>query len=329
MAERNDNGVRSILELRNLSIAFDSSAGPIHAVRDVSLEIHQSEALSLVGETGCGKSTIALAILSLLHSHKQSGDILYRNRENRLLTRPDWKRIRSREIGIVFQDARSALNPVLTVLDHLIETLQAHQEISKPEARAKGMDLLREVGIQKGQEKLYPFELSGGMCQRVGIALGICNNPRLLIADEPTTAIDSAMQSHMMDLLQKLKEHHHLALLLISHDLPLISQVSDRISVMYHGRIVESGLKDEVLTAPAHPYTQGLLRCQPSLRHHHEENALAAIPGAVPRTGQEFQGCAFAPRCSRSENRCHESPPAARKLSGTRWVACINAGKNL
>ena len=210
-------------------------------------------------------------------------------------------------------------------MDHFIETLRTHQALSKREARARALELLQEVGIQAGEEKFHPFELSGGMCQRVGIALGIYNRPQLLVADEPTSAVDSAIQTQVLDLLQRMKQRYGLALLLISHDLPLISQVSDRISVMYHGRIVESGLTEEVLTAPAHPYTRNLLQCQPSFLSHHEENPLAAIPGSVPSAGQEFPGCSFAPRCIRSEPRCRESVPAARALSSTHLVSCISA----
>jgi oligopeptide/dipeptide ABC transporter ATP-binding protein len=216
----------------------------------------------------------------------------------------------------------------MTVLDLLVETLRSHQTLSRKEARVKALELLHEVGIQEGQEKLYPFELSGGMAQRVGIALGICNGPQLLIADEPTSAVDSAIQARTLDLLRRLKQRYGLALLLISHDLALISQVSDRISVMYHGRIVESGLKEEVLAAPAHPYTRCLLQCQPSFSNHHEKSPLAAIPGAVPPAGQEFPGCAFASRCSRLEPRCRESAPVARDLSITHKVECVHPHLN-
>jgi oligopeptide/dipeptide ABC transporter ATP-binding protein len=185
------------------------------------------------------------------------------------------------------------------------------------------MDLLRDVGISTGQERFYPFQLSGGECQRIGIALAICNNPRLLIADEPTSALDSTIQAQILDLLQLMKQRYGLALLLISHDLPLISQVADRISVMYHGRIVESGLTKEVFASPAHPYTRGLLQCQPALYHHHETHPLAAIPGAIPAPGEDFPGCAFAPRCPYAEHQCKESVPAERELSKTHRVLCL------
>ncbi len=324
MQVRNEPGALPILEIRNLSVTYHSSSGPIPAVRGVSLKIGAGETLSLAGETGSGKSTIALAMLGLLDGCHQSGDIIYRGRGIQSSSGTEWKRIRSREIGIVFQDTRSTLNPALTVLDHLVETLRAHQALSKRKALATAMELLREVGFQEGEGKFHPFELSGGMCQRVGIALGLCNSPQLLVADEPTSAVDSAIQTQMLDLLQRMKQRYGLAILLISHDLPLISKVSDRISVLYHGRIVESGRTEEVLAAPAHPYTRNLLQCQPSFLNHHVENPLAAIPGSIPSAGQQFPGCSFAPRCTRSEPRCQESVPVARALSSTHVVSCIN-----
>jgi oligopeptide/dipeptide ABC transporter ATP-binding protein len=316
-------GFSPLLEIRDLSIAYRSYGEPVQAVRNVSLQVRASETVSLVGESGSGKSTVALAVLGLLPGCGLSGEILYQGRDMKSFTESEWTGIRSREIGIVFQDARSALNPVMTILHHLTETLRAHQPFSRKESRTRASEILREVGIPEGREKLYPFEFSGGMCQRAGIALGICNRPQLLIADEPTSAIDSAIQAQILDLLKRMKEHYRLALLLISHDLPLVAQVSDRIAVMYHGRVVESGLKEEILTAPAHPYTQSLLQCQPSFQSHHEKNPLTAIPGAVPRAEQEFPGCPFAPRCSRSESRCWKTIPPAREISSAHLVECI------
>ncbi len=314
-----------VLEVRNLSVAYPTPSAPIHAVRGVSLQICEGETLSLVGETGSGKSTLALAVLGLLDHPVQSGEILFQGRAIHSLTRGEWKRLRSREIGMVFQDSRSALNPVITILDHMIETIRAHQKLSRRDARDRGIDILREVGIPEAQGNLYPFELSGGTCQRAGIALAVCNKPRLLIADEPTSAIDVAIQAQILDLLQSMKERHGLSLLLVSHDLPLIAQVSDRICVMYCGRIVESGDMGVILGAPAHPYTRNLVRCQPSLNHHHEINRLSPVPGALPGAGQEFTGCAFAPRCSLADPRCRESTPSACTITATHAAACFNA----
>jgi oligopeptide/dipeptide ABC transporter ATP-binding protein len=322
-AEKTESADPPILEIRNLTVTYRTSFEPVHAVRGASLYLEKGETLSLVGETGSGKSTVALAILGLLDHHEQSGEILYRGCPIHSLSPREWRKIRSREIGIVFQDMRNALNPVLTILDHMVETLRAHQEISKKDALGKAKAFFREVGITEAQEKLYPFELSGGTCQRAGIALGLCNSPHLLIADEPTSAIDTALQAQILALLQQLKNRYGLALLLISHDLPLVSLISDRISVLYHGRVVESGLKGEVLGSPSHPYTFGLIQCQPSFAHNYDQNPLVAIPGVMPGANQEFPGCAFAPRCSRSEPRCLGSIPAARRRSETHEVECF------
>jgi peptide/nickel transport system ATP-binding protein len=321
----NEPAPSSILDVQDLTISYRSTSGPIPAVRGVSIQICAGETLALVGETGSGKSTVALAVLGLLENQEQTGKIFFNGHRTQSLTRGEWNKMRSMEIGIVFQDPRSALNPVLTIMDHLMETLGTHQTLSKKAARVKALALLQEVGIQEEQAKLHSFELSGGTCQRAGIALALCNSPRLLIADEPTSSIDTAVQAQILGLLQRMQARYGLALLLISHDLPLISQVSDRVSVMYHGRIVESGLKEEVMAAPAHPYTRSLLQCQPSFLHHHQENPLAPIPGSIPKAGEELPGCAFSPRCSLSEPRCEKSVPAACKLSRTRWVACIHA----
>jgi oligopeptide/dipeptide ABC transporter ATP-binding protein len=315
-----------LLEVRHLSVTYPSASGEVHAVREISLDVLESETLALVGETGSGKSTLALAILDLLdrYAKVEIGDILFEGRTIRSLGQDGWRSVSGRKIGIVFQDTRSALNPVLTVEDHLVETIGAHQRISNKEARARSSDLLQEVGIPKGHGKLYPFELSGGISQRVGIALAICNKPRLLIADEPTSAVDSMIQIQILDLLMTMKQRHGLSLLLISHDLALVSQVADRVSAMYHGRIVESGLKEEVIAAPAHPYTQGLLQCQPGLQHHHETYPLTAIPGSLPTPGQNFSGCAFAPRCGYSEPKCEEAVPGWMEVSKTHRAACIH-----
>jgi oligopeptide/dipeptide ABC transporter ATP-binding protein len=297
----------------------------IQAVRNVSFKISAGETLAIVGETGSGKSTCALSLLGLLgyQAHVESGEILFEGRSLRQLKSREWKSIRGRKIGMTFQDASGALNPILSIEDHLIETLRAHQKLSKKRARIRALEILHEVGISKGKEKLYPFELSGGASQRVGIALAICNNPRLLVADEPLSAMDAILQAHIIDLLRLLKLHYNLALLLISHDLSLIPQLADRISVMYQGRIVETGLKDEILFSPAHPYTRGLIESRPDLKHHHETRPLAAIPGTMPMPGENLPGCPFAPRCRYSEPQCRRAVPDEAVLSQTHRAACM------
>lgn len=314
-----------LLEVRRLSISYSHPAGVVRAVCDASLRLFEGEALALVGETGSGKSTLAHAVAGLLDDRAlvESGEILFQGRDLRSLDRRDWKRIRGRKIGMVFQDTRAAMNPVLSVGAHFAETIRAHQKVSRREAHTKALDLMREVGIPQGYERRYPFELSGGECQRIGIALAICNKPLLLIADEPTSAVDSTLQAQIMDLIQTLQKRFGLALLLISHDLSLASQVSDQIAVMYHGRIVECGTAAEVLASPAHPYTCGLIRCQPDLSHHFERRPLEIIPGATPAAGEDLKGCPFAPRCGESDTRCRDSLPSVRPVSETHWVSCV------
>jgi peptide/nickel transport system ATP-binding protein len=315
-----------LLEVRDLSISYCSLSETVRALRGVSLQIEEGETLGLIGETGSGKSTFAQSILGLSDGTTAvSGEIVFDGRALHSLTRREWKGIRGSEIGIVFQDSRSALNPVLTVEEHLVETLRAHQPLSKRSARSRALELLREVGVGESQATLHSFELSGGTCQRIGIALAICNGPRLLIADEPTSAIDSANEALILDLLKSLKQRFRLALLLISHDLRLIARIADRISVMYHGRIVESGLRDEVMDLPAHPYTRGLIECEISMQHHHELHPVSQIPGSIPGAGREFSGCAFSPRCTFSRPDCMKSIPVSRRLSSTHVVACVAA----
>jgi len=318
--------IHPLLEIRHLSVSYQNSAGTVRAVRDVSMQIFAGETVALAGETGSGKSTLALALLGLFDRQLRldTGEIFFEGRNLRLIRDHEWKRIRSRKIGAVFQDMRSALNPVISIGDHLTETIRAHQALSKREARARALELLKEVGIPEDRYHMYPFEISGGECQRVGIALGICNHPRLLIADEPTSSVDLVLQTQIINLLQTMKQQHGLTLLMISHDLPLISSISDRAAIMYHGAIVEIGPSSTVLKTPAHPYTAGLIESQPDMFHHHEIKPLAAVAGCAPRSGEDVPGCAFAPRCTDRLPQCSSSIPVLREISDHHWVACFN-----
>jgi oligopeptide/dipeptide ABC transporter ATP-binding protein len=318
-----------LLEVRNFSVCFEGAAAPARVVRDVSFEIAPGEVLALVGETGCGKSTVALGIAGLLDARAvRSGEIRF---EGRRLSGPEgggWKSVRGRRIGFVFQDPRSSLNPVLTIGTHLIETLRAHTGLSARRATSRAADLLTEVGMADAdfQMKRYPFELSGGMCQRVAIALAICSAPTLLIADEPTSALDPTIQAQILRLLNEMTESRGLALLLISHDLALVSESSDRVAVMYHGRLVECGAVRDVLAGAAHPYTRALLRCSPALNHHPETARLDSIPGSPPPAGLDLSGCAFAPRCDSADERCAAEEPGAVHLACGHWASCLKAG---
>jgi oligopeptide/dipeptide ABC transporter ATP-binding protein len=317
-----------LLSVRNLSVSYHTLSGPLRAVEDVSFELAPGETLGLAGETGCGKSTIALSILGLLEGGRiESGKILFEGQSLPDSAEGAWQKIRGRKIGFVFQDARSSLNPVLTVGQHFEETLRAHSRITRRQWRNHASQLLAEVGIPEPAFALkrYSHELSGGACQRVGIALAVCNHPRLLIADEPTSALDPTIQAQIITLLMQMKRHLGLALLFISHDLPLISSIAERVAVMYGARVVESGRVREVFSEPAHPYTHALLQCIPDLARTPGGQRLEPIPGSPPADLRLLHGCSFAPRCAIVEERCLSEIPGRMPVSETHWAACIKA----
>jgi oligopeptide/dipeptide ABC transporter ATP-binding protein len=319
-----------LLQIQNLSVSYATASGPWRAVTDVSFEIARGETLALIGETGCGKSTITLALLGLLGSQGciESGEIVFEGRPLRHLKEPEWRNIRGSKIGLVFQDSRSAFNPVLTVDRHMMETLRAHRRMPKREARDAALAVLAEVGIPDPAFFMgrYPSELSGGMCQRVAIALAICNRPQLLIADEPTSALDPSIQAQILDLLKDLKRRQGLALLLVSHDLAMVSEFADLVAVMYQGRLLECGHRQDILVRAAHPYTRALIRCLPDMKGR--KDRLATIPGAPMGAGRLLPGCGFAPRCNLAEAACSEGSPPTRTLSQTHWASCIKAGES-
>ncbi|MFH1572907.1 MAG: ABC transporter ATP-binding protein, partial [Acidobacteriota bacterium] len=230
-----------------------------------------------------------------------------------------------REMAILFQDPRGALNPVLTVGAHLLETMRAHRRISRREAQAEAKRLLYEVGIpDPGYHlRMYPSELSTGLCQRVGLALAICLHPRLLVADEPTSALDPSIQQQVMELIREMKRKYAQSMLLISHDLGLVAGLADRIAVSYHGRIVECAETDVITGSPAHPYTRALLDCRPGMERRHDHSPLPVIPGTPPGPETEMPGCSFTPRCPFSDSRCAGSLPLMTHLSGTHHAACF------
>jgi len=316
-----------LLDVRNLTVSYTALSGSVRAVRNVSFYIEAGETLAVVGETGSGKSTIALALMGLLEGagRVESGEIRFEDRNLVDLDESQWRKLRGKKIGVLFQDARSALNPVLTVGAHLVETLRAHQRISRSLARSRALALLAEVGIPDPPFSMrrYPLELSGGMCQRIGIALGICNNPKLLIGDEPTSALDPSIQFQIVELLRELQGRTGLAMLLISHDLGLVAEVADRVTVMYRGHFLECGKAAELFPRPAHPYGQALVECVPDLSHQHRDNPLKTIEGALPTPDQELAGCPFAPRCAMAEPLCYQALPAPARLSDSHWAACI------
>ena len=315
-----------LLVVRNLTVSYPGPSGPAGGSQSVSLELAKGETLGLVGESGCGKTTIALSIVGLLDGDRiETGEILFQDRSLVGLTEREWRELRGPRIGMVFQDARGALNPVLTVGRHLIETLRAHSELTAAEARERAVRLLSEAGLPDPPfiMRRYAFELSGGACQRVGIALALSGNPELLVADEPTSALDPTIQSQIVDLLTEMRARRGLALLFISHDLALVSQIAERAAVMYAGRIVENGPARDVFSKPAHPYTRALLACIPNLSLPPRSQRLEPIAGSPGTVGPHPAGCAFAPRCPSAVPDCTAGVPPPASISDSHWAACI------
>ena len=309
-----------LLEVTDLRTYFTTDAGVARAVDGVSLQVGSGETLGIVGESGCGKTVTALSVLGLIPSPPGeivSGSSIRFNDEELLDVKPARLReIRGNEISMIFQEPMTSLNPVLTVGHQIEEVLRLHRGLSKREARAAGVALLSEVGIPEPDQRFdaYPHQMSGGMLQRVMIAIALSCEPRLLIADEPTTALDVTIQAQILDLLVSLQRKHGMALLLITHDLGVIAEVCDRVLVMYGGQIVEIGVTDEILTDPQHPYTQGLLASLPGIGER--DVRLNPIPGTVPSAGSWPEGCRFRDRCSLAWERCAESAPSLLPVDG-------------
>ena len=316
--------MKSLLTVRDLKIEFSVGGSWRAAVRDVSFSIAAGETLGLVGESGSGKSVTSLAILRLLPPQARvTGEIAFDGRSLVRLDAEALRQLRGAEIAMIFQEPMTALNPVMRVGDQVAEAVLAHSHHRKAEAWRRAVDALNEVGIMDAERRArdYPHQLSGGMRQRVMIAMAIVNRPRLLIADEPTTALDVTIQAQILELLNELRQRHGLAMLFISHDLAVVSQISDRVAVMYAGQIVEMGAATDVFHAPGHPYTRGLLHSVPTLRTHRGE-PLRTIEGSVPNLAAETAGCSFEPRCSYRIAECAVKPPPLMEISPGHIARC-------
>lgn len=313
----------SVLTVDSLTVAIDGRKGTSIAVADVSLEIGRGEILGVVGESGAGKSMTGTAILGLLEHPLRlaSGRIFLDGRRIDDLPEAEMRRLRGRAIGAVFQDPLTSLNPVMTIGRQLTQTIRTHMEMSEADARARALGLLQEVGIPAARERLdaYPHQLSGGMRQRVVLALAFACDPRLVIADEPTTALDVSVQAQVIELIKRLCREHGTAVMLVTHDMGVIAQTADRIAVMYAGRQVETGPARTVLKSPRHPYTRGLVAAIPSMRRRRDW--LAQIDGAMPRPGALPAGCAFHPRCPDRMETCTSSRPELA-AAGPHRTAC-------
>jgi oligopeptide transport system ATP-binding protein len=319
-------GLAPALSLRALSVTFRTRRGELRAAADVDLEVGRGEMVALVGESGSGKSATARAILGLdaLNARVVADQLQIDGHDLLSLTAEQRRLLRGPNVSLVFQDALSALNPVLTVGDQIGETFRVHRGVSRREARRQAADLLELVGIPGAEQRVrdYPHQFSGGMRQRILIAMAIALKPALLIADEPTTALDVTVQAQILELLDRLRRELGMGVLLITHDLGVVSEIADRVAVMYAGRIVETGTADDVLMRPAHPYTGALLRSVP---HGRTGGELVPIAGAPPNLARLPSGCSFAPRCGWAMDDCWTLRPDPHPLDGDRASACHRA----
>lgn len=333
------NAVKPLLEIDHLRVEFDTRAGTVHALNDVTLSIGPGETLGIVGESGSGKSVTAQAVMGLVDVPGRicGGDIRWKGRSLLDAEGQRYARsIRGADLAIIFQDPMTSLNPLLTIGTQLCEVLQRHKGMSRRQARARARDLIDAVGISAPERRLdqHPHELSGGMRQRIMIAMGIACEPQLLIADEPTTALDVTIQAQILELLAELQQRLGLSVILITHDLGIVAGLCHRVAVMYAGRIIETGSADDIFERPAHPYTQGLLRSTPSLDSVDER--LLSIEGTPPSLLHPSPGCPFLPRCPIGDEGCRSIPPmvpveagfaACWKASNPAWPEALAVGR--
>ncbi len=318
-----------LLSVEEVVVDFETRAGKARVLDHVSLEVASGEILGIVGESGCGKSMTALSIMGLVPDPPgkvTSGSIKLEGRELVGLDHESLRRIRGKDIGMIFQEPMTSLNPVFTVGEQIAESIRLHENASPKAAMARAVEMLRSVEIPEPEmrAKAYPHQLSGGMRQRVMIAIALACRPRVLIADEPTTALDATVQAQIFDLLQDLQSEMGTAIILITHDMGAIAELADNVAVMYAGRVVEKGRVETVLSAPEHPYTKGLITCVPHLEPDPpiEREVLMEIPGVVPALTELGVGCAFAPRCAEKIAQCESAKPALRASPDAHLTAC-------
>ena len=316
-----------LLSIRDLRVEFASDAGPVPAVRGIELQIAAGETVALVGESGSGKSVTAMSVMRLTEGQISAGSIDFLGRDLARVSDAEMRAIRGGQIGMIFQEPMTSLNPVFSVGRQIEEVLTLHQRLNARAARAQALDLLKRVGIPAPERRLaqYPHELSGGMKQRVMLAMAIACRPRLLIADELTTALDVTIQAQIMELLRSLQREFGMAVLLITHDLGVVAHFAERVLVMYAGKIVEQGSVRDVFKRASHPYTQALLAALPDPQTPGKR--LAAIPGRVPSPAMLPKGCAFCPRCAHAFEPCPEQQPPLFPVDEGHHAACFLLGR--
>ena len=317
-----------LLSVQDLRIQYTKRRTRVHAVNGVSFDIDRGETLGLVGETGAGKTTAAMAIMRLLQcppARYAGGGIYFEGEDVLKMGRQRLRAYRGRDVSMIFQDPMTALNPVLTVGEQISEVIRIHEKGSRQEAEKKALDLLEMVGISADRFGDYPHQFSGGMRQRIVIAIALACSPKLLIADEPTTALDVTIQAQVLDMMNTLKRELHTAMLLITHDLGVVAEVCDRVAVIYAGEIVEAGRVEDIFQRRSHPYTVGLFGSIPDLES--EVEWLSPIAGMMPDPAELPRGCSFSPRCSACTARCQEEKPQAIDLGGGHIVRCFRYGE--
>jgi len=323
--------MKNVLEVDSLRTVFRTERGEVTSVEEVSFQVKQGETVAVVGESGCGKSVTSLSILNLLgtNGHIKEGSIKFESRELTKMRPEELRKLRGKEISMIFQDPMSSLNPVLTIGNQMIETILQHERVSVQEARERSITLLTRVGIARAEAlmKQYPNSLSGGMRQRVMIAMALACKPKLLIADEPTTALDVTIQAQILALIKELKQEFHTSVVLITHDLGVVAEMADRVLVMYAGQVVEETDVFTLFEAARHPYTQGLLSSIPHLDS--PDDKLSSIPGSVPSIHEMPAGCRFQARCALATDKCRSVNPPMFEVGGEHRVRCWLAEDDL
>ena len=316
---------KNILEIKNMHTYFYMDSGVVKSVDGVDIELKEGSTLGIVGESGSGKSVTALSVMGLLMGTTgkiAEGEILLDGNDIVHISNEDRRKLRGSKISMIFQEPMTSLNPVMRIGDQIMEGILLHQKVSKKEAEAKALEMLKMTGLPRAEKMMreFPFQLSGGQRQRVMIAMALVCNPQILIADEPTTALDVTTQAQILDLMNKLKKEIGTSILFITHDLGVVAEICDSVVVMYCGRVVEKGSVNDIFENPSHPYTEGLLNSIPKLGVHVEE--LDSIPGNVPNPKYMPKGCKFAPRCKYAFDKCREEEPGFTELGGGHQSRC-------
>jgi oligopeptide transport system ATP-binding protein len=315
-----------LLEVRDLHVSFKTYNGEVQAVRGVNFHVNKGETVAIVGESGCGKSVTSQTIMRLIPTPPamiKAGEIIFEGKDLTKLPEKQLEKIRGAEIAMIFQDPMTSLNPTMTIGKQIMEGLMKHQKMSKSQAREKAIEMLSLVGIPSPESRIdqYPHQFSGGMRQRAMIAIALACAPKVLIADEPTTALDVTIQAQIIDLMKDLQEKINTSIILITHDLGVVADIADRVVVMYAGKVVESGALDEIFYNPRHPYTWGLMASMPRLNQSRDQELLP-IPGSPPDLISPPKGCPFAARCKYAMKICTEQMPETTQVSPTHQVAC-------